>query len=187
MPKGPYKEVPITRDELSKLYESGLSLREIGNLLGYKPNRIHYFMVCYGISRRKSSEYQVWNKNPNKNPRVKSPKTIQVCKSCSKSKLVGVSSGLCLSCAMHNVWAKKRVLHRLKIRLLSSKIVRKSRCPFCGNEAISPHHIVSRAEGGSDRSANLIKLCLLCHDKYEGRHITPNMIRIERLKLKDCG
>jgi len=42
----------------------------------------------------------------------------------------------------------------------------------CGCTAeLSMHHIVPRAEGGSDDPANLITLCSMCHDEIENTNI----------------
>ena len=38
------------------------------------------------------------------------------------------------------------------------------RCQRCGRrEGLDVHHIVSRAQGGSDQERNLITLCRSCH------------------------
>jgi 5-methylcytosine-specific restriction endonuclease McrA len=36
-------------------------------------------------------------------------------------------------------------------------------CADCGREATEAHHIVPRAQGGSDRWENLMPLCKACH------------------------
>ena len=40
-------------------------------------------------------------------------------------------------------------------------------CADCGREATEPHHVVPRAEGGSDRWDNLVPLCGDCHKRRE--------------------
>jgi hypothetical protein len=44
---------------------------------------------------------------------------------------------------------------------------RVSYCPICGDLANSTHHIKPRAEGGSSRSINRVKLCKRCHNIVE--------------------
>ena len=55
-------------------------------------------------------------------------------------------------------------------------------CQVCGShEKLEIHHIIPRAEGGSDRPANLITLCEKCHDTHH--HVKPLNI----LKPEDNG
>ena len=45
-------------------------------------------------------------------------------------------------------------------------------CQVCGShEKLEVHHLIPRAEGGSDRPANLITLCEKCHDTHH--HVKP--------------
>ena len=54
-----------------------------------------------------------------------------------------------------------------------------SRCSFCSERAISLleiHHIISRAEGGSNDPANLILVCRNCHGRIESGEITRDEV-----------
>lgn len=56
----------------------------------------------------------------------------------------------------------------------SKKILRRDsfKCQMCGNgESLSIHHIIPRAEGGSDHPRNLITLCKNCHDNADVEEI----------------
>jgi len=56
----------------------------------------------------------------------------------------------------------------------SKKILRRDsfKCQMCGNgENLSIHHIIPRAEGGSDHPRNLITLCKNCHDNADVEEI----------------
>lgn len=56
-------------------------------------------------------------------------------------------------------------------------------CPICGGEAPSDHHIIPRAEGGTDDPMNKVWLCLSCHDIVEeiydrtGRTFSPELVK----------
>lgn len=56
-------------------------------------------------------------------------------------------------------------------------------CPICGKEASSNHHIIPRAEGGTDDPRNKVWLCVGCHDIVEGiydstgRIYSPSLVR----------
>ena len=54
------------------------------------------------------------------------------------------------------------------------------KCPICDKEADSPHHIKSRAEGGTDDPRNLINLCKKCHNDIEGLELTPELLERKR-------
>ena len=56
------------------------------------------------------------------------------------------------------------------------------KCPLCDNEAISPHHIKSRSEGGTNDSRNIVFLCKRCHDEVEIEclNFTPDLITNKR-------
>ncbi len=52
-------------------------------------------------------------------------------------------------------------------------------CPACGKERpLSRHHIIPRAKGGSDKSWNIILLCLQCHDDFEELHLYPSQLEL---------
>lgn len=40
-------------------------------------------------------------------------------------------------------------------------------CPICKAEAVSPHHIIPKSEGGTDDRKNIAWLCKRCHDRVE--------------------
>lgn len=43
------------------------------------------------------------------------------------------------------------------------------RCAICGStKRFSVHHLANRRSGGSDDLANLLGLCIDCHNGYEG-------------------
>jgi hypothetical protein len=45
-------------------------------------------------------------------------------------------------------------------------------CVACESEEdLQHHHIVTRAEGGSDDETNLLTLCTACHDKVHSRQV----------------
>jgi len=58
------------------------------------------------------------------------------------------------------------------------------KCPLCDKEADSQHHIKPHSEGGTDDLRNLVWLCKSCHDRVEGMPFTPDLIELERRKLK---
>lgn len=61
------------------------------------------------------------------------------------------------------------------------KVWLEGRCRACGAGHLERHHLVPRSLGGDDVDANLIPLCLLCHDAFERspshRRIVGRIIR----------
>ncbi len=63
------------------------------------------------------------------------------------------------------------------------------RCTICAEKCFEIHHIVERAEGGSDEPENLIVLCPNCHQHRYHRHkeFTPDQIRLYKEQLKESN
>lgn len=51
-------------------------------------------------------------------------------------------------------------------------------CIYCLNKSrdLQAHHIISRAQGGSDILENLISLCWKCHRLYHDGHISKEKL-----------
>ena len=57
-------------------------------------------------------------------------------------------------------------------------------CVACGNkDALHHHHLVARADGGSDGDTNLITLCAECHGKIHGMKWRNNHVDLVRAGL----
>jgi len=88
---------------------------------------------------------------------------------------------------------KKRAIQRVKRRKITPELPKNwgklekqaarrdgYKCQMCGIKAnLSVHHIMPRAQGGTDDLRNLITLCKTCHDYAEIEEIT----QWNRLKL----
>lgn len=61
-------------------------------------------------------------------------------------------------------------------------------CRLCGAKKcqIQVHHILPRANGGSDKPSNLISLCGNCHGKvHENHNDNPLFIELQKMKISD--
>jgi len=58
----------LTKEELEKLYERGLSMQEIADKNGWKYKKVVYRMEKFGIPRRSRSEATYLKRNPNCDP-----------------------------------------------------------------------------------------------------------------------
>jgi 5-methylcytosine-specific restriction endonuclease McrA len=48
------------------------------------------------------------------------------------------------------------------------KVWTEGRCRLCGyRRSLARHHLVKRSQGGDDVDANLVPLCVACHDGVE--------------------
>lgn len=57
-------------------------------------------------------------------------------------------------------------------------------CEVCGCTCNDVHHIVKRAQGGTDHADNLIGLCRRCHNKAHGL-IAPTLTIDKLIKFKN--
>jgi hypothetical protein len=61
------------------------------------------------------------------------------------------------------------------------------RCTICSEKCFEIHHIIERAEGGSDAPENLIVLCPNCHQHryHRSGEFTRDQLRLYKQKLKE--
>jgi 5-methylcytosine-specific restriction endonuclease McrA len=61
------------------------------------------------------------------------------------------------------------------------------RCTICSEKCFEIHHIIERAEGGSDELENLIVLCPNCHQHryHRSGEFTREQLRLYKQKLKE--
>ena len=61
------------------------------------------------------------------------------------------------------------------------------RCTICSEKCYEIHHIIERAEGGSDELENLIVLCRNCHQHryHRSGEFTREQLRLYKQKLKE--
>jgi hypothetical protein len=71
---------------------------------------------------------------------------------------------------------------RLRERLFQSRPKQCNRCPFDKWEILHVHHIIERANGGTDDLSNLELLCPNCHYWH---HYTENTKSINRFTMED--
>ena len=57
-------------------------------------------------------------------------------------------------------------------------------CQVCFGTAVAPAHIKSRGSGGSDKSSNLLSLCLSCHQHQHNKGWAWVISRAPDLKEK---
>jgi hypothetical protein len=58
--------------------------------------------------------------------------------------------------------------------------IQRKACEVCGDPVVKElevHHIVPRAEGGSNDLRNLVVLCEKCHDKHHAGHLEVGELR----------
>jgi len=70
---------------------------------------------------------------------------------------------------------KTKIPQSLRDKLL---VEAKHQCSKCHEKTTHIHHIVSRADGGTDEYENLIVLCPTCHDNVHMEHITSDQLRL---------
>lgn len=79
----------LNRDQLSKLYSSGLSMMDIAKVYKISPHKVVYWMGKYTITRRSRSEATYTKKHPNGDPfRFNPPKNL------ATAQLLGMGLGL---------------------------------------------------------------------------------------------
>lgn len=57
-------------------------------------------------------------------------------------------------------------------------------CSFRAPQAIDPHHLVFRSDGGDDVAANIVPICRQCHDALHQR--SPAIGRLLLTRLSDA-
>ena len=79
----------LSREQLFKLYSSGLSMMDIAKLKEVSLHKVAYWMEKYGINKRSQSEATYTKKHPNGDPfQFNVPKNIET------AKLLGLGLGL---------------------------------------------------------------------------------------------
>lgn len=79
----------LTKDQLSKLYSSGLSMMDIAKMYKISPHKVVYWMEKYTITRRSRSEATYVKRHPDGDPfRFNPPKDIET------AELLGMGLGL---------------------------------------------------------------------------------------------
>lgn len=110
------------------------------------------------------------------------------CPCCNSVLIWEIKFYKCKSC---DVPTKKSISYSRR-KVVKVKMKRKGGvCPVCRElEAISIHHIIPRAQGGTNEKSNKVKLCKKCHDLVEwfttgGVYYSPDLavkIRLKYLK-----
>lgn len=79
-------------------------------------------------------------------------------------------------------WGTKRPVTKTQSRewykLRTFLVNRRGKCAECGSTDIgdlTAHHIIPRADGGSNRPDNILIVCRACHDRIHD--MTPNRPR----------